>query len=137
METRYCARCKQDVPLDGWLKNPARRSGFQAYCRECHKAYNRERYAKNNGAAKARRARLRRDFGITPEQYDAMALAQEYRCAICDTHAENFHVDHCHATGRVRQLLCSTCNWGLGSFMDDPARLRAAAEYVERHARVR
>ncbi len=44
----------------------------------------------------------------------------------------NLHVDHCHTTGKVRGMLCSDCNTGLGKFKDGPALLRRAAEYLER-----
>lgn len=56
------------------------------------------------------------------------------RCAICgamETEGQKFAVDHCHATGCLRGLLCPPCNLGLGSFRDDPERLRKAAKYVE------
>ena len=53
-------------------------------------------------------------------------------CAICQT-APAAHVDHDHATGAVRALLCFNCNGGLGQFKDDPTALRAAADYVLFH----
>lgn len=74
-------------------------------------------------------------YGITPEQYAALLAAQDGLCAICRTDAwpgKGPHVDHAHDTGRVRGILCGGCNNGLGRFADDPARLRAAAEYLER-----
>lgn len=75
-------------------------------------------------------------YGVTPEQYDALLLAQDNRCAICRTDTPGgrgtWCVDHCHDTERVRGLLCNGCNTGLGQFQDDPDRLKAAAEYLLR-----
>lgn len=74
-------------------------------------------------------------FGLTLEQYDTMLETQKYCCCICKTSEpgkHNWHVDHNHTTGKVRGLLCSPCNTGLGHFGDDPTRLRAAADYLER-----
>ncbi len=61
-----------------------------------------------------------------------MLVDQGGVCALCRT-APAAHVDHDHATGGVRELLCFNCNGGLGQFKDDPALLRAAARYVEAH----
>jgi hypothetical protein len=71
-------------------------------------------------------------YGISLEQWDDMVIAQSGRCAICDLPSD-LVVDHCHTAQRVRELLCSTCNSGLGHLKDDPARLRAAAAYIEKH----
>jgi hypothetical protein len=83
-------------------------------------------------------------FGLTLDQVAAMLVAQEGRCAICGGEESSrdgssgklreLNMDHCHASGRSRALLCNRCNRGLGYFMDDPTRLRAAIAYLEKHA---
>lgn len=80
-----------------------------------------------------RRAVLKRVYGITDAEYDAMLESQGGRCAICcrSRRGRRLAVDHCHATGAVRGLLCSSCNQTLGKMGDDPERLRAAAAYLE------
>lgn len=89
------------------------------------------------------RSQLRR-YGITPEEYRAQVAQQANRCAVCGDapdpngikSASRLHVDHDHVTGRNRDLLCIRCNQGVGYFRDDPALLRAMAEYIERHRRM-
>ena len=56
-------------------------------------------------------------------------------CAICKAPPgkRKLHFDHCHATGALRQMLCHSCNVGLGFFRDNPSLLREAATYIERH----
>ena len=62
---------------------------------------------------------------------------QEGRCAICNTHEDiigrTLHIDHCHVTGNVRQLLCGNCNTGLGMFKDNKQNLNKAIQYLEKH----
>lgn len=86
---------------------------------------------------------LKRRFGLSEEDFAKMLAEQGGLCAICGKpesakhrkgdEARTLAVDHCHSGGHVRALLCSACNTGLGSFGDDPDRLRAAIEYLERH----
>ena len=82
------------------------------------------------------RSRSLRKYGLTLLDYDEMVKTQDGRCRICGTTdsgiaGEVWAVDHDHLTKRVRALLCSDCNAGLGLFDDDPERLRAAADYLE------
>jgi hypothetical protein len=80
-------------------------------------------------------------YGLTPEEFGAKLEAQNGRCALCGSapdpdgkrSASRLHQDHDHLTGQNRDLLCGRCNVGIGMFSDDPALLRAAAEYIERH----
>jgi hypothetical protein len=86
-----------------------------------------------------RRSWLKRKYGITPEQYDALLVAQGGVCGVCvtppaDARGYRMHVDHDHHTGRVRGILCGPCNVGIGQLRDDPTILESAATYLRRHA---
>ena len=80
-----------------------------------------------------RRYQLKRKYGITPEHYDALLAEQDGGCAICGRAPRDdiaLHVDHDHATGAIRGLLCFRCNNALGDFDDDHDRLGAALTYL-------
>lgn len=80
--------------------------------------------------------RLRNKYGVTAEQHAELLDVQRGRCAICRRERQQHFalaIDHCHDTGTIRGLLCSSCNNGLGRFKDDPALLRSAAAYIEKH----
>ncbi len=90
---------------------------------------------KNYNPVWRRNYQLKKKYGITQHQYEIMLAGQIYGCAICGEDAGNgsgkkFHVDHCHGTGKIRGLLCYTCNIGLGSFQDNPVKLTRAIEYL-------
>jgi hypothetical protein len=78
---------------------------------------------------------LKRAYGLTVEGYFAILSAQGGGCAICGKTSEEqgrkLAVDHCHATGKVRGILCDPCNQGLGSYRDNVTLLRRAIEYLE------
>jgi hypothetical protein len=103
-------------------------------------AANRERIAEKRRDARADgryRARDRRIFlayhyGLTPDQYRDMLVGQAGRCLIClRVPTKDLVIDHDHATGTVRGLLCQQCNKGIGLFADNAMALRSAARYVE------
>jgi hypothetical protein len=68
-------------------------------------------------------------YGLSAAEVEAMREAQGGVCAICRT-APAVHVDHDHATGKVRGMLCFNCNAALGHFRDDPILFRRAVRYL-------
>ena len=83
-----------------------------------------------------RKAQRMKKYQISLQEVSQLLTNQNGRCAICGfSSMENPNlfplVDHCHATGKVRGLLCLNCNQALGKFKDNPEVLRAAADYLE------
>lgn len=84
---------------------------------------------------------LKKDFGITIQEYNQLFLLQGGCCAICGKHQSKewrrLSVDHCHQSSKIRGLLCSVCNRALGLFKDNPELLRLlrkSVEYLNSHA---
>lgn len=99
---------------------------------------NRRWYAANSEKAResVRRTTLKTKYGLTQEQWDALFAAQGFCCAICKATEprgkRGWHTDHCHTNGHVRGILCLGCNSALGYMQDDPTRLRAAADFLDK-----
>lgn len=83
-----------------------------------------------------RNSLLKTKFGITLDQYNEMLVEQNGVCAICGKidKFQALSVDHSHQSGKVRGLLCSSCNNGLGRFKDSHEILQKAIEYLHKHA---
>lgn len=81
-----------------------------------------------------RRHYLKVKFNLTESQVEEMRYGQGNICLICrrefDNETMKHCIDHCHATGEVRGLLCPLCNKGLGLFKDDVVRLQQAIDYL-------
>jgi hypothetical protein len=107
--------------------------------REKRIAYNKDYHATNIERMRAyfRRYRLDRKYGITVEAYDAMLEQQKGVCAICGNGQtavsrdgiKRLHIDHCHAEGRVRGLLCLKCNTAL-HFIENEEWMKRARKYL-------
>jgi len=108
------------------------------YCESCRLVVTREveeraraRYrVKPSWKAASMRATRKYEYGISDDAYQALVQAEDGRCAICKE-AAKLHLDHDHQTGKIRGLLCGACNRAIGMMQDNPARLRAAAAYLE------
>lgn len=78
--------------------------------------------------------RLRKTYGISLEQRDALFASQDNACAVCRSKEpgskRGWHVDHCHTSGEVRGILCCGCNVLLGHARDNPDILAAGIRYL-------
>ena len=77
---------------------------------------------------------LKKRYGITIEEKNALFEAQGFACAACgapDEGGKKWHVDHCHRQGHVRAILCSNCNVALGQVNDSVEHLRKLISYLE------
>lgn len=103
------------------------------------RAYHRE-WHKRKGALHRKDHYIKCVYGLSLEDYRRMAAQQNDRCAICDTTPKTpkgrlfpLYVDHDHATGAVRALLCNRCNAALG-FLEDTSWVSRAQAYLHEHA---
>lgn len=123
-----CPDCGKHKPFDEFPRNRSTRSGRGTYCKPCHASRTRKSIQKLHG--NSRHYHLRRRYGVGADEIQKMIDRQGGYCIICfDKPAQ--HVDHDHATGKVRGMLCFNCNGGLGQFGDNIAKLRSAIEYLE------
>lgn len=89
---------------------------------------NRQRISKNN-----RKNYFLRTYGLTEEDLYFLSVAQNHRCAVCGLgHEAGLHIDHDHATGLIRGLLCGKCNKAIGLLKEDPVLFDAASRYLQR-----
>lgn len=116
-------------------KTDAQRARREAAPEEV-KAYNREKMRKYRKNPDKNLVALQRLYGLSVEQFRAMEAAQGNRCKMCKRTPEEagdtrLCVDHCHATGKVRGLLCSPCNKLLGNAQDKIEILQAGIDYLK------
>ena len=124
---RRCSGCRRVKPLVDFVRNRATRSGYGTYCKPCHNGISLKNRERRHGSQ--RNYMLRHRYGVEPEFVEALKESQAGLCAIC-RRAPARHLDHDHNSGRIRGMLCFSCNGGIGQFSDDSSRLRAALTYL-------
>ncbi|WP_322985916.1 endonuclease VII domain-containing protein [Streptomyces sp. S584] len=117
---KECRTCGEVKPHSEWHRNSTATDGLATRCKACK-------------AIQGRAGHLKRHYGMTEAQCEAMVSSQSGVCTICLA-APAVHVDHCHKTGRVRGVLCFNCNSAIGKLGDDPDSLRRAIAYLEGNA---
>ena len=137
---KTCTGCQEVKPLTDFWPDRRRKSGLMARCKVCktkdcriwrqrNPDNDRKRYWANR--QKERERHLVRKYGVTQADYDRMFSEQGGACGVCKkTQDRAFDVDHDHATGNVRGLLCTSCNRMIGHAGDSADNLEAAAHYL-------
>lgn len=120
LKSKQCTGCSRELGIHEFSKNIRSLGGYSHSCKACQ----RDSY-------------LKREYGVSLDEYNKMLKEQDYSCWICIAHVddhykENLHVDHDHSTGAVRGLLCESCNLLLGKARDSVAILENAIKYLNK-----
>ena len=135
-----CHKHYQALLRYGFVKNPNRKKPTKSCCiTECEGIV----YCQDRCHAHYMKLRVYRQHNLTEENYNQLLAEQNGVCKICQspetatsgrsTKVKDLAIDHDHKTGKVRGLLCSSCNRALGLFEDNPARLESALNYLAFH----
>jgi hypothetical protein len=135
---KACIVCHQVKSMDDFyiskLKNG--RVQLRNQCKICFNEITHEKHRSNPNYKKRKRNRdLKLKYGIDLEIYQNMKDSQNNLCAICESPEERreLNVDHCHSSGKVRQLLCNRCNLLLGRTGDNINLFERCIVYLKTH----
>lgn len=136
MTHKICSECKTEKPYSEFYPYSGPKNlkgGVMTRCKLCDNKRSAEWSRKNSEKVKARSREtyLKRSYNITKDEFSLMESSRDYKCDICKTKSKSLHIDHDHATGKVRGLLCLLCNTGLGKFKDNRELLLEAVRYLD------
>lgn len=134
---KTCRICDKPKPISAFYVRDTR-------CKECRRELSRAEYAAGTSSTRSYdgvfKASIKRLYGMTMEEYDAMLRAQAYRCAVCrrdetkkrrNGQPYRLGVDHDHVTMKPRALLCQRCNIIVWALEDNHTLIPALMAYVE------
>jgi len=122
---KTCNVCEEIKPIsEFYRRSPAAGGGHEAFCKFCKK----EKYKRDRAWE-----HLKERYGVDKNAYYRILDSQNGCCGICGEEAgdSKLHVDHCHATGVVRGLLCQKCNTGIGLLGDNLESVLKAVNYLK------
>lgn len=107
------------------------RAGEGKFCsRKCYQLYRKDNATDIRVLQKRHQLKFR--YNITEKQINEMLLEQNYKCKTCDKNIdEKYYVDHCHNSGKIRGLLCNSCNLVLGMVKDNVKTLQRMIDYLK------
>ena len=137
---KTCTKCGNTKSKSEFYLHKHTKDKLASLCKQCYKE-NEINWRLNNPEAykeSCRRRNLKKKFGITLEEYEKLYKQQNGKCACClkdksNSGIDGLVVDHCHASGKVRELLCSCCNTALGLLKEDESIIKNLLQYVRKH----
>ena len=133
---RTCYKCKVEKTTEDFYVRNKVTMVRQSVCKECTKERVRKRHLEN--PARTKNNDLKRMYGITLDEHNKMFEEQNGVCYLCkkpgDGRWEKLCVDHDHTTGKVRKLLCRSCNTALGQVGDNVDLLMNMVQYLKEHS---
>ena len=132
---KVCNICNKRKPIERFSKSSIKKSGYRGDCKDCCRE-TRNKYKKEYNADYEKNRKLKRVYGISLKDFNSMLISQDFKCGICGKEIDgtkSTHVDHCHNTGKVRELLCSKCNQGLGQVNESIDILKSMIQYLNKH----
>ena len=149
---KRCSKCGETKQVSEFWRNIRIKDGYEGQCKACHKEYchrpdvaernrkyNRDRSKRLYTKEKGRNRNLKKNHNITLDEFHEKLKAQSGKCEICQKPFRSYsgrgiHVDHNHATGKIRGILCYNCNLMIGFAADSKSTLENAVSYIDRYA---
>lgn len=140
-ETKVCSLCGEVKASLFFHKDKNAKDGLTARCGMCRskkqvELQNRQK-AENPEQYKRRRKsnNYKSKYKVSLQEVEDKLIRQNYTCPICeaDLTKTSYVVDHNHSTGKVRDILCESCNKGIGFFYESPQALQKAIDYLKAH----
>ena len=130
---KTCYACKIEKLVSDFYRS--NRTYYQKECKDCNRIRKHKWHQTEVGKLSSANTKLKRRFGITLEQFNKMYEQQNGECLICNATesmlGHRLAVDHCHTTGKIRGLLCKSCNIGIGNLKENVTNLKNAIKYLE------
>lgn len=145
---KRCSGCKEAKKYKDFSRNTKMQDGFNTRCKKCENSRKKSRYKELSDIREEHPSYVRGPSlvkywpGSTKEEawekYEILLKEQNYTCVVClktekDKGNKALCVDHCHKTGKVRALLCNTCNSSIGLLKEDVKIIENALNYIKKH----
>lgn len=148
---KVCSKCGETKPVEEFGETVAQTHqgwAWRSHCRKCSsescRKYGTENKPRRNARLKQwrkenpdkakkldRRRMLKRNYGLSPESADKLFRDAGEKCEVCGTAETRLCIDHCHTTGRVRGILCTSCNTFLGRIENNSSLLKNLETYLK------